>query len=80
MGYADSVGRGVCAGVETGKTTADPTESAIISFYGIPSDVFWSEVGKVHETFKDRPAYRGVLIHSYARFQEYLADNPPKGE
>ncbi|MEZ6194019.1 MAG: hypothetical protein R3C45_22460, partial [Phycisphaerales bacterium] len=80
MGYADGVGRGVCAGVETGKTTADPTESATISFYGIPSDVFWSEVGKVHETFKDRPAYRGVLIHCYARFQEYLADNPPKGE
>lgn len=80
MDYADSVGRGVCAGVETGKRTADPTESATISFYGIPSDVFWSEVGKVHETFKDRPAYRGVLIHCYARFQEYLADNPPKGE
>lgn len=80
MDYADGVGRGVCAGVETGRVTADPTESEVISFYGIPSDVFWSEVDKVHETFAGRPAYRGVLIHCYARFQEYLADNPPKGE
>lgn len=80
MDYADSVGRGVCAGVETGKATADPKETAIISFYGIPSDVFWSEVGKVHEMFEGRPAYRGVLIHCYARFQEYLADNPPGGD
>ena len=80
MDYADGVGRGVCAGVETGRVTADPKESAVISFYGIPSDVFWSEVGRVHETFEGRPAYRGVLIHCYARFQEYLADNPPEGE
>lgn len=80
MDYADSAGRGVCAGVETGRVTADPKESAVISFYGIPSDIFWDEVDKVHDTFRDQPAYRGVLIHCYGRFQEYLADNPPKGD
>jgi hypothetical protein len=79
MDYADQAGRGVCAGVETGKRTADPSETATISFYGLPSDFFWGEVGKIHDTFHGQPGYRGVLIHSYARFQEYLANNPPKG-
>jgi hypothetical protein len=78
--YANKIGRGVCAGVETGKKTADPTETSTISFYGLPSDFFWGEVDKIHQTYRDQPGYHGVLIHCYSRFQEYLKDNPPKGE
>lgn len=77
--YANKIGRGVCAGVETGKVTGDPTESSTISFYGLPSDFFWGEVDKIHQTYQGQPGYHGVLIHSYGRFQEYLKDNPPKG-
>lgn len=77
--YGNQAGRGVCAGVETGKKTAKASETSVISFYGLPSDFFWGEIDKIHETYRDAPAYRGVLIHCYGRFQEYLADNPPAG-
>ena len=76
--YANKIGRGVCAGVETGKKTADPSETSTISFYGLPSNVFWDEVNKIHETYQGQSGYHGVLIHCYGRFIEYLEDNPPK--
>lgn len=71
--YAATISRQVYAGVSTSKNS-DP---ATISFYGIPSDIFWQELRAVGDAYAANGAFSGVLIQSYDHMRDYLNDNPP---
>jgi len=72
--YAASIGKSVMAAVETGQATANTQEAHIISFWGMPTDEFWAEIGKAEGFIDQTPGMHGILFHSYKRMRAYLEE------
>lgn len=68
LAYAESIGKKVCAGLETIELKDTPQ----ITFYGKPPEVFWEAVSTLNRHHADRPGYAGVLLHSYRGLRDLL--------
>lgn len=66
--YAASVGKVICASLETVKLSEDP----VISFFGLPADALWSARAELLATAGNQPGFGGVLLHSYRGLQELI--------